>query len=456
MSRSQSLLSSSTSNNSYNDMGDSSDSSLLTKLKAKQTLILGGIIAVLALLVLILAIAYASSSSSASSSGGPPANATATNLRDLVTLDKLMTHARALQSIADSNGGNRYIHLSGFNATIDYIEGILRTQTNFKVWKQSFTRPGFEVVGTPDMFVTNAIGDSFTLAYNTDYNTYIFSGSLSCGAPGCPMAYVANGGCTAADWARASPNVTRGGVAVVQRSTMATCSITVVRNLAVQSGVRGVIVHNNDPLTGLLPLEAPAGTTIALLSTTYLSGKMLEVAVSSANASSPVMATLRLVTAFPETVVTNICADTQSGEPTSTIVIGSHSDGVITGSGIVDNGSGTCGNLVWATMVSQLLGTPGYTAYPNRLRFCWWGAEEQGLLGSRYHLQVATNATDVGMRLQDYQLNLNYDMIAVSSPLPRPPHSHTAHSSPGSPHPSPDLHCAFALSLSVLTSCSEC
>ena len=45
------------------------------------------------------------------------------------------------------------------------------------------------------------------------------------------------------------------------------------------------------------------------------------------------------------------------------------------------------------------------------MRFCWWGAEEIGLLGSDDHVKKAKVATAVGERLQDYLINLNFDML---------------------------------------------
>ncbi|CAF3418041.1 unnamed protein product, partial [Rotaria sp. Silwood2] len=45
------------------------------------------------------------------------------------------------------------------------------------------------------------------------------------------------------------------------------------------------------------------------------------------------------------------------------------------------------------------------------VRFCWWGAEEVGLLGSDFHVKQAKINTTVGERLDDYLINLNYDML---------------------------------------------
>ncbi len=55
-----------------------------------------------------------------------------------------------------------------------------------------------------------------------------------------------------------------------------------------------------------------------------------------------------------------------------------------------------------------------YAKYQYRVRFCCWGAEELGLLGSIYHVEQASlpNATIESGRLQDYLLYFNYDMLA--------------------------------------------
>ena len=348
------------------------------------------------------------SSSSSLTPGGVPA------LRDLVTLDKLMHHARQLQRIADENYGNRYINMRGFNATVAYIESVLRANAStFAVNKQYFTRAGFQVAGSPDLTVS-AAGDTFTYAYGSLYNVYIYSRSLL--AINAPLVSVPNGGCTAADWANAVPSQTQGGVALVVR---AGCSVTTRERLANGTGVIGVIEYNNDPSAGLLALEANP-STLGWLSMRYEEGKTIELIIQAAgsNPATPVTVSVNVSASYPNTVITNVCADTPTGSDTSVIVIGSHSDGVIAGSGMNDNGSGTCGNLVWATAVHELLTTRGAAAFPNKLRFCWWGAEEQGLLGSRYYVEQAKNATRDGWRLADHQMNLNYDMSA---------HNHIAH-----------------------------
>jgi aminopeptidase S len=74
-------------------------------------------------------------------------------------------------------------------------------------------------------------------------------------------------------------------------------------------------------------------------------------------------------------------------------------------------GSGTATNLALATTLSRLLQTSDYTAYKYRVRFCWWGAEELGLIGSNFHVEEAKKSTVVGERITDYLLNINLDML---------------------------------------------
>ncbi len=77
-----------------------------------------------------------------------------------------------------------------------------------------------------------------------------------------------------------------------------------------------------------------------------------------------------------------------------------------------NSGSGTAAILVLATNLARLYQSGNYTKYRYRVRFCWWGAEEIGLAGAIYHVQQAQNTSSTpGNRLQDYLINLNYDML---------------------------------------------
>jgi len=74
-------------------------------------------------------------------------------------------------------------------------------------------------------------------------------------------------------------------------------------------------------------------------------------------------------------------------------------------------GSGSAANLGLAIALARLFQTSTYEKYKYRVRFCWWGAEEIGLLGAKDHVKRANISTTVGERLRDYLINLNYDML---------------------------------------------
>jgi hypothetical protein len=84
-----------------------------------------------------------------------------------------------------------------------------------------------------------------------------------------------------------------------------------------------------------------------------------------------------------------------------TIVIGSHLDSVPAGPGINDNGSGSMSNLAVALAAASLNLT-----YSTRVRHCWWGAEELGLLGSTAYVKSLPKE-----ELDNILLNLNFDML---------------------------------------------
>ncbi|MFF7274709.1 M28 family peptidase [Streptomyces griseorubiginosus] len=102
----------------------------------------------------------------------------------------------------------------------------------------------------------------------------------------------------------------------------------------------------------------------------------------------------------------NLIADWPGGDTNQVIMSGSHLDSVTAGAGINDNGSGSAAVLETALAVSRA----GF--HPTKhLRFAWWGAEELGLVGSRYY--VSSLSTANRSKISGY---LNFDMIGSPNP----------------------------------------
>ncbi|MFG3546647.1 M28 family metallopeptidase [Streptomyces sp. NPDC047725] len=102
----------------------------------------------------------------------------------------------------------------------------------------------------------------------------------------------------------------------------------------------------------------------------------------------------------------NLIADWPGGDTSKVVMAGSHLDSVTSGAGINDNGSGSAAVLETALAVAR----SGYQP-TKHLRFAWWGAEELGLVGSRYYVGSLTSTERA--KISGY---LNFDMIGSPNP----------------------------------------
>lgn len=102
----------------------------------------------------------------------------------------------------------------------------------------------------------------------------------------------------------------------------------------------------------------------------------------------------------------NLIADWPGGDTGRVVMAGSHLDSVTAGPGINDNGSGSAAVLETALAVARSNYQP-----TKHLRFAWWGAEELGMVGSRYYVNSLSTANR--SKISGY---LNFDMIGSPNP----------------------------------------
>ncbi|MFF9170185.1 MULTISPECIES: M28 family metallopeptidase [unclassified Streptomyces] len=102
----------------------------------------------------------------------------------------------------------------------------------------------------------------------------------------------------------------------------------------------------------------------------------------------------------------NLIADWPGGDTGHVVMTGAHLDSVTAGPGINDNGSGSAAILETALAVARAGHHPA-----KHLRFAWWGAEELGMVGSRYYVGRLTSTER--SRISAY---LNFDMIGSPNP----------------------------------------
>ncbi|CAF0912289.1 unnamed protein product [Rotaria sp. Silwood1] len=329
-----------------------------------------------------------------------------------IRIDEVMSYLNELQRIATANNGTRAVNTPGFNATLNYIENYLTANTNYKITKTFFFLRDFVLASNPILissingakknytYSTNlAIAEFYHVKYSTSAN---FSSSIQ-------LTVIPNVGCSDDDWQKATlPPQDR--VALVKRGI---CGFQDKAILAAKYNVDALLIYNDgESPDRVSPLEVNLAQDNAIPAL-FLSFTVGQVLVNAAkNSSTNITVQLIIdVKNLPDFPVGNICADTPTGDVTQTIVIGSHSDSVTAGPGINDNGSGSAANLALAVSLARLFRTSTYPKYKYRVRFCWWGAEELGLLGADFHVKQAKNSSIIGERLSDYLINLNYDTI---------------------------------------------
>ncbi|MDP9983208.1 Zn-dependent M28 family amino/carboxypeptidase [Pseudarthrobacter oxydans] len=330
----------------------------------------------------------------------PPALAatgTSSNaLRTAVSADNIMTHLSALQAIADANGDNRAAGTSGYEASGLYVEEKLKA-AGYGVERQHFTYDRYDFTSAALQRISP---NPETYSYGTRFLDMSYSGAGDVTADLIPVDlnlagdHASTSGCEGGDFDASM----QGNIALIQRGT---CTFRIKADNAAAAGASGVIIFNQgnvvpgDDRLGLFggTLDLPQAE-IPVVSTSYATGAELA-ALSSVRMRLAVDADVTPVSSF------NILADTADGRADRTVVVGAHLDSVAEGPGINDNGSGSAAILETALQLAELDSEP-----TNRIRFAFWGGEEDGLIGSDYYVSQLT-----ARQIKDHAVNLNFDMV---------------------------------------------
>ena len=316
-------------------------------------------------------------------------------LRDGVTTGGILEHMRTFQRLANANDGNRAASTSGYEASLDFVE-------------RRMGRAGYETDRIPFDFAKWTQNAPATLQLGstvyTEGSAYIvaqFSGSGNVTGPIVPINYTGTptapgtspSGCDPADFpANPAPN----SIALIQRGT---CVFVDKIENAVNAGYAAVLIANDGATPDrVAPIQigAPPFTPVPVAMTSSTLGLDLREAAGQ-NLTFAVDATTT------ESVQHNLIADTPTGEPERTIVVGAHLDSREEGPGINDNGSGSSSILKIAEEIADLPNNPR-----NRIRFAWWGAEEAGLVGSTAYVDGLVESGEI----DDIEANLNFDMLS--------------------------------------------
>ena len=108
---------------------------------------------------------------------------------------------------------------------------------------------------------------------------------------------------------------------------------------------------------------------------------------------------------FEDRFLNQVIAETRGGDPNHVVVVGAHLDSVPDGPGINDDGSGTATLLAQAQELAD-----GRYNLRQKVRFAWWGAEENGLVGSTYYASTLSQR-----EVDKIDVMLDYDMLASAN-----------------------------------------
>ena len=320
-------------------------------------------------------------------------NTTIASLLACVDADGAREHLEALQAIADENGGNRAAGLPGYEASVDYVVDTLEAAG----WNVTIDEFDYTFIGPSEL-------EQLTPVQAT-YETGAFSGSGSGEVTGNVIAVDINltgdrastSGCEAADFAGLDFSG-ENDIALVQRGS---CNFGDKAFFAEQAGAEAVIIFNqgNTPdREGLIVADASSRTdgtpvqhTIPVVGASFQQGVALSASGSTARVFVP---------APEERPQKNVIAELPGKNDDNVVMAGAHLDSVQAGPGINDNGSGSASLLEVAQNLSKL-------KPQNTIRLAWWGAEEDGLLGSAAYVAGLSQAEKDRIALY-----MNFDMVA--------------------------------------------
>lgn len=323
-----------------------------------------------------------------------PAQAAApsqSKLAKLVTLKNVRHHQLNLQKIADANGGNRAAGLPGNKITIKYIADQLK-RAGYTPTVQNFTFD-FWQENSEAVFAETA-PEQKTFAPNTDFATMQYSGSGDVTAAATPVDPGATGlgsGCEADDFA----GFPAGHIALIQRGG---CFFSLKTDNAIAAGASAVVIYQLPDQPGPVAGTLTTPYDIPVVGPTNAVGRAL---VDQAN-NGGVTLRVKTDTLNQKREAANVLADTQRGRADNVVVVGAHNDSVTAGPGINDDGSGTATLLEMAKQIHKL-----GPKVRNQVRFAFWGAEEEGLLGSQYYVDNLPQA-----ERDKVALMLDFDMLA--------------------------------------------
>ncbi|WP_181275091.1 M28 family peptidase [Brevibacterium oceani] len=359
-----------------------------------------------------------------------------------VTGDAAMKHLQKISDISTSHAdeGFRALGTPGYEEAVEYVEDTLEATGAFDVKRQSFEHEQ-QKDGTVEVVVDGEKVDVTTASY-TEATEEPLTGIPVVLPVDADNSDLAGGqlGCSADDY----DDSAEGALVLAARGE---CSFGEKAQAATDAGAAALIIYNNDSANPDEVLNATLGARIEngapTVTVTYNVGQDLlskveeaaeaesasenaetggadkstglsggdeatddeavddATADDEAAAAAALTADFTLETQYVTSTTWNVIAETKAGDHDNVQMLGAHLDSVAEGPGVNDNGSGSAALLASAEALAK---QP--TDVDNAIRFGWWGAEEEGLVGSTHYVESLDEA-----ELSKIKAYMNFDMI---------------------------------------------
>ncbi|KAF4984065.1 hypothetical protein FZEAL_678 [Fusarium zealandicum] len=310
-------------------------------------------------------------------------------LQKLITEKGLMKNLENLNDIAYDNGGNRAFGLPGYAASVDYIYKQTSKLKGFKTWKQDFPAL-FTDTKAAEVSVDDETFRTVALTYTPSTPEDGITNELVHGPEG-------EEACSAANYEGLGAE---GKIVLVERGLCpdGTTFAGKVKGAAA-AGAVAVVLYNSDPA------KLTAGSLSAPNPEEYIPAGLIDQEPGQAlkarlDAGETVEAFVQIVQLIEERITQNVFSETKGGDESNLVMLGAHLDSVQAGPGINDDGSGT-------SLILEVAKALQHFSTNLKVRFGWWGAEENGLWGSKYFVNNMSRE-----EVDDLLLYLNFDMVS--------------------------------------------
>jgi hypothetical protein len=302
----------------------------------------------------------------------------------------LMKNLERLQEIATANGGNRAFGLPGYDASVDYVMSQISDSKTYDSWTQDFPALYNDVVS-----ITFRVDDTEYYVFGPTYSPSTTEEGVTA-----PLVLGPSGeaACTAAGYE--GLDVTDKMVLVQRGLCPDATTLAGKIRAAVAAGASNVILYNNVPTLvtgGTLSAPDPVGYRPS----GFINQDDGEALVARLEAGEEIEAYFQHTQVVEERITQNVFAESKGGNEENVIMLGAHLDSVKAGAGINDDGSGS-------TLLLEIFAGLQKLGFRNKIRLAWWGAEENGLVGSRYYTTQLNNTAEADNIL----LYLNFDMVS--------------------------------------------